>query len=445
MELRDLVVTPLLLVIIGIAAIVVRPLFTDEVNRKYFLPALWAKIVGALALGFIYQFYYSGGDTFAYHTHGSRVLWEAFIDSPFEGIRIAFSNGEYGPGLWEVADKIWFWRDPKSFTIIRIAFLFDLLTFSAYSGTAILFSLLSFIGGWMMFNTFYKLCPTQHLWIACGCLFFPSIIFWGSGILKDTITLAFLGAITFSVYKLFIEKKFSMGHKVLFLLSFFIIFSIKKYIIVAFLAAAFVWFFASNVSHIRSVAMKVLAFPLAIMLCLGLGYLTISKVVEDDPKYALGRIAETAKVTAYDIRYGWGARMGEGSGYTLGELDGTIGSMVKLAPKAINVSLFRPYFWEVNNPLMILSAAESLAILLLTLYVIFSVRLKLLEYLREPTILFCLIFSMIFAFGVGVSTYNFGTLARYKIPLLPYYLTALALIYDHWKRDKNVLELDSTE
>lgn len=445
MELRDIVITPLLLIIIGTSAIIVRPLFTDEINRKYFLPALWAKILGAIALGFIYQFYYSGGDTFAYHTHGSRVLWEAFIDSPFEGIRIAFSNGEYGPGLWEAADKIWFWRDPKSFTIIRIAFLFDLLTFSSYSATAALFSLLSFIGGWMMFITFYKLYPARHLWIACGCLFFPSIIFWGSGILKDTITLAFLGVITFYFYKIFIEKKFSIGNALLFLVSFYIIFSIKKYIVVAFLASAFVWFFAINVSHIKSTALKVLAFPLAIMLCLSLGYLTINKVVEDDPKYALGRIAETAKVTAYDIRYGWGARTGEGSGYTLGEMDGSFGSMIKLAPKAINVSLFRPYFWEVNNPLMVISATESLAILLLTLYVIFSIRLKLLTYLKEPTIFFCLIFSMIFAFGVGVSTYNFGTLARYKIPLLPYYLTALALIYDHWKRDKKMVELERTE
>ena len=66
---------------------------TDSVNRVYFFPALTVKIVGALAVGFIYQFYYNGGDTFNYHTHGSRHVWEAFMDSPVKGMRLLKSDG----------------------------------------------------------------------------------------------------------------------------------------------------------------------------------------------------------------------------------------------------------------------------------------------------------------------------------------------------------------
>lgn len=445
MELRDLVVTPLLLIIIGIVAIVVRPLFTDEVNRKYFLPALWAKIIGALALGFIYQFYYSGGDTFAYHTHGSRVIWDAFMDSPYEGLRIAFSNGEYGPGLWEAADKIWFWRDPKSFLVVRLAFLFDIFTFSSYSATSVLFSVVAFIGGWMLFLTFYRVLPEMHRWIAFSCLFVPSIIFWGSGILKDTLTLAFLGSATYTFHRIFIEKRLSIFYVLLLLISLVVIFSIKKYILISFLAACLVWFFSSNVSDVKNSTLRILILPIAIFLCLILGYFAINKVVEDDPRYALDKIANTARVTAYDIRYGWGARIGDGSGYNLGNLDGTLSSMLKLAPQAINVSLFRPYFWEISSPLMILSAGESLLALLISCFILFRVRFKVFKYLNNPVILFCLVFALIFAFGVGVSTYNFGTLARYKIPLLPYYFTMLGMIYYFSKSDKKTIELASTE
>ena len=445
MELRDLVVTPLLLIIIGIVAIVVRPLFTDEVNRKYFLPALWAKIIGALALGFIYQFYYSGGDTFAYHTHGSRVIWDAFMDSPYEGLRIAFSNGEYGPGLWEAADKIWFWRDPKSFLVVRLAFLFDIFTFSSYSATSVLFSVVAFIGGWMLFLTFYRVLPEMHRWIAFSCLFVPSIIFWGSGILKDTLTLAFLGSATYTFHRIFIEKRLSIFYVLLLLISLVVIFSIKKYILISFLAACLVWFFSSNVSDVKNSTLRILILPIAIFLCLILGYFAINKVVEDDPRYALDKIANTARVTAYDIRYGWGARIGDGSGYNLGNLDGTLSSMLKLAPQAINVSLFRPYFWEISSPLMILSAGESLLALLISCFILFRVRFKVFKYLNNPVILFCLVFALIFAFGVGVSTYNFGTLARYKIPLLPYYFTMLGMIYYFAKSDKKAKELASTE
>ena len=140
MELRDLVVTPLVLVFIYVAAYIVRPLVTDSVNKVYFFPALTAKIVGAIAVGFIYQFYYSGGDTFAYHTHGSRVLWEEFMKSPGDGVNYFFSHGQYGTGLWNAAEKIWFWRDPSSFFIVQIASFFDLITFSSYSATCLLYT-----------------------------------------------------------------------------------------------------------------------------------------------------------------------------------------------------------------------------------------------------------------------------------------------------------------
>ena len=77
MEARDLIVTPILLIVIAVLAYIIRPRVTDSVTRVYFFPALAVKIVGALAVGFIYQFYYDGGDTFNYHTHGSRHVWEA--------------------------------------------------------------------------------------------------------------------------------------------------------------------------------------------------------------------------------------------------------------------------------------------------------------------------------------------------------------------------------
>jgi hypothetical protein len=119
--------------------------------------------------------------------------------------------------------------------------------------------------------------------------------------------------------------------------------------------------------------------------------------------------------------------------------------MLKLLPQAINVSLFRPYFWEVHKPLMVLSAIESFLLLCFTVFVIVRCRFKILGALRNADTLFALTFSLSFAFAVGVSTYNFGTLVRYKIPLLPFYLIALVLIWDYSKSDRNVGLLEDTE
>jgi hypothetical protein len=181
--------------------------------------------------------------------------------------------------------------------------------------------------------------------------------------------------------------------------------------------------------------LRIILVPLVTIACIALSYLSITTITEGDKKYSIENIALTSKITAYDIRYGWGARSGDGSGYSLGELDGTWQSMIKLAPGAINVSLFRPYPWEVSNPLMALSALEGLATLFITLLVLFRVRARIFRYVKADVI-FCLVFALIFAFGVGVSTFNFGTLSRYKIPLLPFYWSALAIIYSSWLEDK---------
>ncbi len=215
-----------------------------------------------------------------------------------------------------------------------------------------------------------------------------------------------------------------------------IIFSIKKYILLSFLPALIVWFFVSRFSRIQSLVAKILALPFVLTVVVLFGYYTVVKVGEDDARYNVSTLAQTAMITAYDIRYGWGARTGDGSGYTLGELDGTWQSMVPLIPKAINVSLFRPYVWEIQNPLMLLSALESLGFLCMTIYVILKIRNRFFYFIGKPEVLFCLLFSLVFAFAVGISSYNFGTLSRYKIPMMPFYALGLGLLYHYAQGEK---------
>ena len=191
--------------------------------------------------------------------------------------------------------------------------------------------------------------------------------------------------------------------------------------------------------------LRLILAPLTGVVAIFLAYSAVQMVGEDDRRYNITMLAETAKITAYDIRYGWGARSGDGSGYTLGELDGSWQSMLSLAPQAINISLFRPYLWEVQNPLMLLSALEALVLLTLTSYIIWRARWELYTYLQTPDVLFCLVFATVFAFAVGVSTFNFGTLSRYKIPMMPYFLLMLGMVHFYWKRDRNRRELASTE
>lgn len=433
MELRDFVVTPIVLILVFVLSLYLRPRITDVTTRRYFLPALWLKIFGALMLGFVYQFYYSGGDTYNYHTHGSRIVWEALTSDFTTGIKLWLGEPGAYPEVYFYAQRIPFYFD-KSFFIVRIAGFFDLFTFSTYSATAVFFALFGFAGAWAFFVTFYKQFPHLHKWIAISILFIPSVIFWGSGILKDTITLSALGLLTFTIHKVLIQKEFKVFNILILLFSAWVIIKVKMYIILCFLPAAFFWVYARQLFSVGSFITRVLVAPLLIPFVLIGAYYGIAKISEADEKYSLNAIANTAKITAYDIRYYTGKDAG--SGYSLGELDGSMSSMLKLAPAAVNVSLFRPYFWEVRNPLMLLSALESLTFLLVTIFLLVKYTRAFFNALTDPNILFCLVFSLVFAFGVGVSTYNFGTLARYKIPLLPYYALALVLLSDKLRKEE---------
>jgi hypothetical protein len=92
-----------------------------------------------------------------------------------------------------------------------------------------------------------------------------------------------------------------------------------------------------------------------------------------------------------------------------------------------------------------LSALESLALLALTFFVMIRARSRLFAALKNPTVLFCLVFSITFAFAVGISTFNFGTLARYKIPMMPFYALAIVYILYYSNKAKKLDVLDTTE
>lgn len=443
MELRDLIVTPIVVLLVLAAAYYIRPRVTDENTSRYFFPALLVKIFGAIALGFIYQFYYDGGDTFNFHTHGSRHIWNAFVDDPMKGLKLMFGSKDNLVGIYDYTSRIIFFHDHNSFFIIRIASIFDILTFSSYSATGVLFSVIGFIGGWMLFKTFYELYPRVHFGLALACLFIPSVFFWGSGILKDTLVLACLGISTALVKSLFIDFRFSLLKIFLLALCMYAIFGIKKFVLQAYLPAILLWITGAHFGKIRSNAFKALIVPFIFGVVAYVGFYSIVKVGEGDVRYSVDNLAITAKRTAYDIRY-WTGR-DAGSGYSLGELDGTFQSLLRLAPAAINVTLFRPYLWEVKNPLMVLSALESLLFLLISVFIVTKGNLLLFRRLSDFNILFCVFFSLSFAFAVGVSTFNFGTLSRYKISMLPFFGIALAILYDYVKSAKKTDSFDRIE
>ncbi len=372
-----------------------------------------------------------------YHTYGSRLIWNAFIESPLTGFKLLFADAENPGDVYRYASQIYLFRDSNSYMVIRIAAVFDILTFSTYSATACLFAVLSFIGSWQFYMTFYKQYPHLHGKLAVAAFFIPSVFFWGSGLMKDSVTLACLGIATYQFYILFIDRKFRVINFLLLLVALYFMFSIRKFILQAYLPAVILWIGASQIHRIRSVIVRAMVVPFVAGLLMISGYYAVVKIGEDDDRYAVSKISSTARITAYDIRY-WSGR-NAGSGYTLELRDWSPQGMILAAPSAINVTLFRPYLWEVKNPLMLIASLESAVLLIFTLSVLFTNFRRIGRAIVEPNALLCLVFSIVLAFAVGISTFNFGTLMRYRIPMLPFFVVLLVILKDYVPR-KEVLD-----
>ena len=155
-------------------------------------------------------------------------------------------------------------------------------------------------------------------------------------------------------------------------------------------------------------------------------------MAEDLDKYAISELADNMN----KIQSSYSAvTEGNDSQFSLGvDFDGSPGSLLKLAPAAIIATLFRPFLWEVRKVSQLLSAFESLGVLLLTLFTLWKVGIRFFvrNIIKDPAIMYCFTFAILFALFVGATTPNFGTLVRYKIPAMPFYVLAIFLIRNNY-------------
>jgi len=429
-SLLDYVILPFVLAIIYIIAYNFRNRNYPKKHpwRKYFIPALSVKIFGAIFISMIYAYYYKGGDTFIFFNH-ARVINSAFDESATKWFNLLFHiPSSYDGAYYNYISQMEWYSDPASYTVGAVGAFFSIFTLNTFLPTAVLFAGLSFTGMWALFRTFASLNPRLTRPIAIAILFIPSVFIWGSGIFKDTICIFALGWLTFTTFRFLVKKDFRLSNFVIAILSFLLIATVKIYIILSFVPALLMWILFNYSQKIANPLLKPLIKLFFISLVI-VGFLFfMQRFTNELGRYSLERLSQTAKYTGGYIYWASGE---EGSTYSLGEFEPNISNMLTKFPLAVNVTFFRPYLWEAKKLIVGLSAIEAFVFLFLTLKVLFSIRpLKLWKTIStDPTIQFCLIFSIIFAFAVGISSYNFGALSRYKIPCLPFYVLALILIY----------------
>lgn len=409
--------------------------------RKYYIPGLTVKFAGSIFLGLIYAYYYGYADSFEFYHH-SLVINSALNESVFKWLNLVLHIPDaYDPSYYRYTSQMpWYIIDNSSYIVSAVCAVFGLLTFNTFLPTSLIFAFVSYSGVWALFRTFQALYPQFTKQVAACVLFIPSVVLWGSGILKDTLCLFALGWFTYSTFRLMIQRDFRISNIAISAFCFLMLAKIKIYILLAYLPAMFVWIFLLYTQTIRNGTLRIFVRISSITAIAGISLFLMQTMNEELGAYSLDRIAETSNAVRGWIEYS--SIRDEGSGYDLGDFGTSPAAMLMKFPQAVNVTFFRPYIWESKKPIVLFSALESFLFLFCTLKVLFTVGLRncWLTIKQDNTIQFCLVFSIIFAFAVGITTYNFGTLSRYKIPCIPFYALAVVLIYyQNMPRDKKLL------
>lgn len=120
------------------------------------------------------------------------------------------------------------------------------------------------------------------------------------------------------------------------------------------------------------------------------------------------------------------------AGFEISNFDASLSSMLIKSPGIIFSCLFRPFLWESKKIIIVFTSLESTILLLATLYLLFKTRVT--GFFRiiftNQLVLFSFALSIFFALIIGFTTFNFGTMTRYKIILLPFYYFMLVAIYN---------------
>ncbi|MEO6681932.1 MAG: hypothetical protein ABIN48_03815 [Ginsengibacter sp.] len=434
MDFGDLLLTPVFIILFYYIFKRGRNKFENPILKKYHLQAFWVKMIGSIFFIIFYGIITGGDSMGLYHTEGKNLY--RLILADFQNVEYLFKPGsEFDLHLVKEPYNAGYFGGEANFMLIRIDAIFSFITFGRYAPINLIFAAIGFSGLWKLFLFFYYQNPKLHKQFATCILFFPTVVFWSSGLLKDTLCIASLGWITYSLYEIMYHRRNILKNMVL--LSFFtyLLVIIKVYIILAYLPFLILFIIFKNVKEVKSGFLKWLIAPALIILSIFVFSKAMSSFDNELGAYSIDEVTTSISTLNAGLSQKTG-RADAASNFNLGtEYEESFFGLIKVAPYAVVATFFRPFIWEASKVTQMLAAIESLFLIFFTLFILFKTGpLRFIKIvLTNPLIMYCFMFAIVFGIFVGASTLNFGTLVRYKIPCLPFFAISLFLVYEKVK------------
>jgi hypothetical protein len=243
---------------------------------------------------------------------------------------------------------------------------------------------------------------------ALAFLFFPSIVFWGSGLVKETLALAgiyFIAAIFIKVVK---ADRTRWPEWLLMVISFYTAWSLKYYWTALFMAvvttSVLTLFFTKRVAALKTYQ---------VVTWVGIFLILVVVASTMHPNFYLSRFLDVLITNHNDF-----VRISKAEGLIhYYQLSSDWWSVCINAPWALISGLFRPFVWEATGAASVVAALENLFLLILVLSSFFRKK-----YSSTDQLLFysTVVYIVVLCVFLALSTPNLGTLSRYRIGFLPF-------------------------
>lgn len=388
------------------------------------------KIIAGTALWALYTYYYtdrSTADIYKYFDD-SKVMFDALRTHPADYFRMLTGIGNNTPDLDPYYAQMHYWARKvdssiynDSHTIIRFNAFTRLFSFGCYHVHTVVICFLSLTGLTAIYKTFVQQLQDKKRELLFAVFLLPSVLFWGSGVLKEGLIFFALGLLIYFANRLFSTKSVVICVAMALLLAFS-----KFYVWLAIFPGLvfLVWINKTNRNHL------ILKFSTVFLLIIAIGLNIDSFTNVQNPLVTLSQKQYEFSQLAYGNLSDANNKPipTAGSIIRLDTLQPTFSSFVHNSPKALVNTLFRPFPTEAHSPLILLSTAETWLILLILIFSLLFIRP--LRRIRWEYVLFCLSFVIIQFLIIGETTPILGAIARYKTIALPFLVIAFLFLLD---------------
>jgi len=382
------------------------------------------KVLTGVIVSLIYTYYYtdrSTADIYKYFDD-SKVMYDALYRKPLDFFRMLFGihndNPYFDRNYYSIMNNWYRPYEPNVYndnhTIIRFNAVVRLVSFGYYNVHTVFMCFFSTIGLLALFKTFFPLLKNKRKELAVLLFLMPSVLFWGSGVLKEGLLLFGLGILLLSFTKL-TDKGFSFRFIIGMLIGLLILAYLKYYILTILIPLLI-----SNFITAKTKIRPVFIIYLAVIILFFAILLNIYRIF---PQYhVLEILAQKQNSFVYLAE-----KINAGSIYEHRLLQPDIRDFIIKSPKAFYTVLFRPFIFETDSPFILLAAFENSLLVMATVFCFFFLTFR-----REYTnmLLFCIFFVIITFVLTGLTTPVLGAVVRYKIPALPFLAITLLLIFD---------------